>query len=219
MPRRKKEKKETYYQRWLKGKKRMLIIMKEEEFNAIKQFCDANMMSYREYFTQVAPKLLLENQELKKKIDELTTQVSAKENEVAQIKSEYYELVQNYNALLERYKGKEKELGSVKSRAQELESENAKLREELSKATNEIASLKQKISDLEAQLRDTSSELVNVKKVLDTIIKEGYVELNEGLCPQMKAYGFKLVQKEVSTGFMKKVTVTVCANRKEPDYI
>ena len=45
----------------MKGKKRMQIIMKEEEFNAIKQFCDEHRMSYREYFTQVAPKLLIEN--------------------------------------------------------------------------------------------------------------------------------------------------------------
>ena len=200
-----KEKKETYYQRWLKGKKRMLLIMKEEEFNAIKQFCDAHQMSYREFFTTVAPKLLIEKQQLAGEIEGLKKALAEKEAQVNDITTKY-------NALLQKYKEVKAELESVNGKYSELLSENSALRDELKKTANELSSTKSRLQSTEAELRKANEELSKLREAVEIITKHGRAEVPTEFCEKLRPFGFQLVHKEVSSGFMKKSVVSICTN-------
>ena len=207
-----KEKKETYYQRWLKGKKRMLLIMKEEEFNAVKQFCDAHQMSYREFFTTVAPKLLIEKQQLAGEIEGLRKALADKEAQVNDITAKYNALAEKYNTLLQKYKEVKAELESVNEKYSELLSENASLRDELKKTANELSSTRGKLTSVEAQLKAKEEELSKLREAVEIIVKHGRAEVPTEFCEKLKPFGFGLAQKEVSTGFMKKSVVSICTN-------
>ena len=75
---RRKKKGERYIDRWMKDKKKLTFILKKEEYEALKKFCDEHQMSYREYFTQYAPRLIIENQQLKKQLEELKKMLEEK---------------------------------------------------------------------------------------------------------------------------------------------
>ena len=192
-----KEKKETYYQRWLRGKKRMLLIMREEEFNAVKQFCDERQMSYREFFTTVAPKLLIENQELKATVEELRKALEEKESRVNDLEAEYNAVAEEYNSLKEAYES--------------LKSEHEAVKNDLAATRADLDQAKRNLEELKAQLDAKDSELKELKGVLEIITDEGRVELPAEYCGRLKKYGFHLEEKEVG-GFMKKSTVKVCTN-------
>ena len=212
MARAKSKKKETYYQRWLKGKKRMLLIMKEEEFNAIKAFCDAHQMSYREFFTTIAPKLLIEKQQLAGEIEGLRKALAEKEAQVNDIAAKYNALAEKYNALLQKYKEVKAELESVNEKYSELLSENSALRDELKKTANELSSTKSRLQSTEAELRKANEELKALREAVEIITKHGRAEVPTEFCEKLRPFGFQLAQKEVSTGFMKKSVVSICTN-------
>mgnify|MGYP001770684552 CR=1 FL=1 len=214
-----KKKGERYIDRWLQGKKRLGFVLKEEEFEAIKKFCDEHKVSYREFFTQIAPRLLIENQELKKKIEELSTSVVSKEEEIARVSKEYDDLVQAYNMTIEKLKEVKGELDRVSSLYNKAITENSALKKELERANSEVQALQEKVKGLEAQLSSANSELQKVKGVLDMILKNGHAELDPKFCPQLKEYGFKVREKEVTRGFMKKETIRVCSNGNDLDYL
>ena len=197
-------KKETYYQRWLRDKKKMTIIMKKDEFEAIKKFCDENRMSYRQFFVEVAPKLLRENEALRKSLEEREAQLNA-------VTGKYNDLVAKYNTLREKYE-------KVVSEAEDLESEKAGLEAKVSALTGELTRVKadldstrKRLSEAEAQLKAKDEELSRAKEELTKtkeilgILLGGKVEVGVEYCEKLRPYGFALVQK----GFMKKA---VCTN-------
>ena len=217
MARAKSKKKETYYQRWLKGKKRMLLIMKEEEFNAIKAFCDEHKMPYREFFTQVAPKLLIENQKLTGEIEDLRkalaereSQLSTAVNENQQLRAQLNDLQAKLKALRGDYNRLYSEYTTLSDAYSKLKSEKEALERELANTRAELSNAKQSIEELRAQLRSKEDELSKLKDVLETITGRGKVELPAELCSKLEKFGFHLVQKGV--GFKKKV---VCTNSEE----
>lgn len=197
MQKTKKAKKETYYQRWLRGKKKMTIIIREEEYETIKQFCDANKISYREFFTTIAPNLLRENKELKGQINGLT--------------EKYNSLVEKYNALVEKYKQLKGEHEEIAQEYENLLNQYNQLKAQLSRVSNEYNDTKVKLQSTEEQLRKANEELKELKEILDIVLK-GHVEVDLQYCEKLRPYGFREVEKEVSVGFMKKSVVSVCVN-------
>lgn len=207
---RKEEKKETYYQRWLKGKKRMLLIMKEEEFNAVKQFCDQNKMSYREFFTQVAPKLLVENQQLRKALEETESRLRAVVDENEKLKAQVVLLQRDVDEVVEQCKGIKKERDSLEAEGRRLKSEVEALRHDLTNTRAELENTRRGLEELKAQLNMRDGEVRELKGVLDVIVQKGKVDLPPEYCEQLKKYGFHMAERKVGD-FIKK-TVAVCTN-------
>ena len=228
MARAKKEKKETYYQRWLRGKKRMLLIMKEEEFNAVKAFCDAHQMSYREFFVNVAPKLLTENEELKKNLEEVKKALAEKEAEVGELREalakkeaelkdlseKHGSLVEKCRALNEKHKALSEDYSSLSEAYEALKEKLAEAEAELNEKESELQEVKKVLSDLQARLKSAEAEAKELKEVLGIITREGEVELPVEFCDRLKKYGFHTEEKEVSSGLggLIKKTVSVCTN-------
>ena len=182
----------------------MTLIMKEEEFNAVKQFCDEHQISYREFFTAIAPNLLRENQELRKTLTDKDTQIN-------DITAKYNGLVDKYNSLLEKYKQLKGEHEGIAQEYENLLNENNQLKAKLSQVSNEYNDTKAKLQTVQTELSKANSELSRVRELFDIILK-GHVEVEAEYCPKLEQFGFKLVQKEVNTGFMKKSVVNVCVN-------
>ncbi|MBB5253513.1 hypothetical protein [Sulfurisphaera ohwakuensis] len=204
MQKAKSKKKERYIDRWLKGKKRMSIIMREEEYNIIKQFCDSNRISYREFFVSIAPRLLKENEELKKTMAE-------KDSQINDLTAKYNSLVEKYNTLVEKYKQLKGEYEDTTRDYENLLNEYNKLKGELSRVSNELEETKQRLREKENSLNALTGELTKLKEILD-ILTHGRVEVPVEYCEKLKPYGFHLATKEVSTGFMKKSYVEICTN-------
>ena len=205
MTRTKKARKETYYQRWMKGKRKMTIILREEEYEAIKKFCDAHQMSYRQFFVEVAPRLLKEAEALRQALAERESQLNA-------VTGKYNDLVAKYNDLVQRYKALKGEHEETVEKYEGLLSDYNRLKAELSTVTGELTQTKARLQSTEAQLKaregeltKANEELTKLREVLDIILK-GRVEVDTEYCEKLRPYGFVPVEK----GFMKKGVV--CTN-------
>ena len=203
-----KAKRETYYQRWLRGKKKMTIILREEEYNAIKQFCDAHQMSYRQFFVEVAPKLLRENEALRNEIEGLRKALAERDGQIA-------ELTAKYNSLAEKYKKTREELASLTEEYEDVKSEKNALTGELTQVKAELEVTKKRLSEAEArakraeeELSKAKEELAKTKEILG-ILLGGKVEVSTKYCEKLKDFGFHVGQR----GFMKKEVV--CTNSEE----
>ena len=192
----KEEKKETYYQRWMKGKRRMTLIMKEEEFEAIKKFCDENRMSYREFFTQVAPKLLIENQQLRSMLND----VSAKYNDLV---VKHNELVQKYRTLKKEHENLEGEKDRLMSEYEEALAKVSTLTGELTRVKGELESTRKALTEKEGQLKKAEEELSELREVVSVLTRLSKVEVPVEYCGQLKKFGFDI---------KKRLTREVCSN-------
>ena len=205
---RKKKKGERYIDRWMKDKKKLTFILKKEEYEALKKFCDANMMSYREYFTQYAPRLIIENQELKKQLEEKEARLKEMEEKA----SAAVALEQELQRLKLEKEQAQKELEELHSYYSAAVQEVDRLEERIKGLEQELAAVKEEKDQLVKQLQEKEARVKELEEVLSIILKEGYARVPSEFCERLRPYGFSLHEKERREGFRKEV-VEVCSNR------